>query len=543
VLPPPVTGRRRPPARWSALVVALALVAAPAAAGAEPRSSSEVQRDLELEQRRAAQLGTDLGEVRTVIVGVEEELAAIGARLQDARGQLRAAEGQVALGEAALEDARAEQAAAERAHERAEQVPTNTEAALETEEQVLTDQIVESFKYGTAGATRGAMMLEVLRQADNPNSFAVGMKQLKVVVDDQETTVQRVFSLRDDRVEQTDEAARARSRSVQAATDAADALRHLEWIRDEAAALATQVAEDEERQQVVLAGLRTNEAETQLVLQRVAERQGQLEREYAERRAAEEEAARIAAEREAARIAAEEAARVAAEEAARAAADEAARIAAEREAEAQAARNASRQQKATPAAPAPTATQSSTSSSGSSSGSTTSSGSSGGSTTSSGSSGGSTTSSSSSGAAGGPAIGGGYCPVVGAVAGRDFSNDWGFPRSGGRTHQGNDIFASEGTPIVAIQAGTVVRTSPVDRGLGGITVTYRTADGSEWYNAHLLSIAPGIAPGVAVAAGQEIGTVGRTGNARTTPPHNHIGRRIGGSWVNPYPTIAPLCRP
>jgi murein DD-endopeptidase MepM/ murein hydrolase activator NlpD len=539
VLPPPVTARRRPSARWSALLVALALVTAPAAAGAEPRSSSEVQRELELEQRRAAQLGTDLGEVRTVIVGVEEELAAIGARLQHARGQLRAAEGQVALGEAALEDARAERASAERAHERAEGVLASTEAALETEEQVLTDQIVESFKYGTAGATRGAMMIEVLRQADDPNSFAVGMKQLKVVVDDQETTVQRVFSLRDDRVEQTDEAARARSRSVQAAADAADALRHLEWIRDEAAALATQVAEDEERQQVVLAGLHTNEAETQLVLQRVAERQGQLEREYAERRAAEEEAARIAAEREAARLAAEEAARVAAEEAARvaaeeaaraaadeaarAAADEAARIAAEREAEAQAARNASRQQKSSPAAPAPTATQSSTSSSGSS--------------------GGSTTSSSSSGAAGGPAIGGGHCPVVGAVAGRDFSNDWGFPRSGGRTHQGNDIFAAEGTPIVAIQAGTVVRTSPVDRGLGGITVTYRTADGSEWYNAHLLSIAPGIAPGVAVAAGQEIGTVGRTGNARTTPPHNHIGRRIGGSWVNPYPTIAPLCRP
>jgi murein DD-endopeptidase MepM/ murein hydrolase activator NlpD len=540
VLPPHVTGlRRRPSARWSALLVAVALVTAPATAGADPRSSAEVERELADERRRATELGTELGAVRTEIAGAEEELAQIGARLQHARGQLRAAEGQLALGEAALEEARAEQDAAERGHERAERALATTEAALATEEQVLTDQIVESFKYGTAGATRGAMMIEVLRQAENPNSFAVGMKQLKVVVDDQETTVQRVFSLRDDRVERSDEAARARARSVQAAEGAADALRHLEWIRDEAEALATQVAEDEERQRIVLAGLRTDETETSLVLQRVAERQGELEREFAERRAAEEEAARIAAAQEAARIAAEEAARAAAEEAARVAAEEEARLAADREtqaqAQAEAARNASRQQKTTSAAPAPTPSPSATQSASSSSEA--------GSTTSGGSSSGSSTSSSSAGAAGGPAVGSGYCPVAGAVAGRDFSNDWGFPRSGGRTHQGNDIFAAEGTPIVAIQAGTVVRTSPVDRGLGGLTVTYRTADGSEWYNAHLHSIAPGIAPGVPVAAGQQIGTVGRSGNARTTPPHNHIGRRIGGSWVNPYPTIAPLCRP
>jgi murein DD-endopeptidase MepM/ murein hydrolase activator NlpD len=77
--------------------------------------------------------------------------------------------------------------------------------------------------------------------------------------------------------------------------------------------------------------------------------------------------------------------------------------------------------------------------------------------------------------------------------------------------------------------------------LGGITVTYRTADGSEWYNAHLDSVASGIAPGVSVAAGQTIGTVGTTGNARGTPPHLHLGRKSGGSWVNPWPTISPVC--
>lgn len=145
------------------------------------------------------------------------------------------------------------------------------------------------------------------------------------------------------------------------------------------------------------------------------------------------------------------------------------------------------------------------------------------------------------GAAGGPAIDG-VCPVVGAVAGRDFSNDWGYPRSGGRTHQGNDIFAQRGTPIVAIADATVVRVNRTDSGLGGLTVTYRTDDGSEWYNAHLDQVAGDVAPGTRVAQGQQVGTVGNTGNARTTPPHNHIGRRIDGQWVNPWPTISPMCR-
>jgi murein DD-endopeptidase MepM/ murein hydrolase activator NlpD len=146
------------------------------------------------------------------------------------------------------------------------------------------------------------------------------------------------------------------------------------------------------------------------------------------------------------------------------------------------------------------------------------------------------------GSAGGPFVPGGVCPVVGAVAGRDFSNDWGYPRSGGRTHQGNDMFADRGTPIVAIADGVVIRVNRRDTGLGGLAVTYRIADGTEWYNAHLETVADGIEVGVEVERGQQIGTVGTSGNARGTPPHNHIGRKYAGSWVNPWPTISPLCR-
>lgn len=138
----------------------------------------------------------------------------------------------------------------------------------------------------------------------------------------------------------------------------------------------------------------------------------------------------------------------------------------------------------------------------------------------------------------------GHCPVLGAVVGRDFINDWGFPRSGGRSHRGNDIFAPEGTPLIAIADGVVTRWDPphAQTNLGGITLTYETADGSRWYNAHLQTIAAGIQPGVRISAGQTIGTVGRTGNARTTPPHNHIQRLYGDQWVNPFPAMAALCR-
>ena len=95
---------------------------------------------------------------------------------------------------------------------------------------------------------------------------------------------------------------------------------------------------------------------------------------------------------------------------------------------------------------------------------------------------------------------------------------------------------------MAIADATVVRLNRSDSGLGGLTITYRTADGSEWYNAHLDEVEPGLEPGTSVSQGQQVGTVGNTGNARTTPPHNHIGRRVDGSWVNPWPTISPMCR-
>lgn len=134
------------------------------------------------------------------------------------------------------------------------------------------------------------------------------------------------------------------------------------------------------------------------------------------------------------------------------------------------------------------------------------------------------------------------CPVVGAVAGRDFINDWGYPRPDGRRHEGTDIFEERGTPVVAVADATIKEVNRADSGLGGLWVTYHVADGSYWYMAHLDSVAPGIGPGTSVAQGQQVGAVGNSGNARSTPPHTHVGHYYGdGNPVNPYPDLEAAC--
>lgn len=129
------------------------------------------------------------------------------------------------------------------------------------------------------------------------------------------------------------------------------------------------------------------------------------------------------------------------------------------------------------------------------------------------------------------AINGFVFPVDGP---HSFTDTWGDPRSGGRTHQGQDIFAARGTPCVACYDGTISRTY-WNQGLGGTAIWLDADNGVSYYYAHLDGIAPGISAGVRVTAGQVIGYVGDSGNAQGGPCHLHFQAHPGGgSPVNPY---------
>jgi peptidoglycan hydrolase CwlO-like protein len=115
-----------------------------------------------------------------------------------------------------------------------------------------------------------------------------------------------------------------------------------------------------------------------------------------------------------------------------------------------------------------------------------------------------------------------------------FTNDFGAPRVG-HTHQGNDIFAPYGTPIRAPFDGTA---SDASNSVGGLSV-YVHGPAGYVYNAHLSSFGQM----GSVDAGDIIGYVGNTGNARYTPPHDHFEWHPGGgSAVTPYYYLLDACR-
>lgn len=137
-------------------------------------------------------------------------------------------------------------------------------------------------------------------------------------------------------------------------------------------------------------------------------------------------------------------------------------------------------------------------------------------------------------------------PVAGVGAATLRSN-WGEARGGGaRPHQGLDIVAPAGTPVIAAADGTVEKLY-VSKGGGGITLYQRVANG-RWmlYYAHLRDYAPGLAEGQQLRAGATIAYVGDTGNAGSGNYHLHfaVARMAPGEgwWqgtpVDPYPLLA-----
>ena len=113
----------------------------------------------------------------------------------------------------------------------------------------------------------------------------------------------------------------------------------------------------------------------------------------------------------------------------------------------------------------------------------------------------------------------------------DIGSGFGDPRDGGtRDHHGIDVFARRGTPALAAADAYVARVD--SSGLGGLVVWLRDQRGHALYYAHLDRQL--VRVGEIVSAGDTVGLVGRTGNARTTPAHLHFGLyRRGEGPVDP----------
>jgi murein DD-endopeptidase MepM/ murein hydrolase activator NlpD len=115
------------------------------------------------------------------------------------------------------------------------------------------------------------------------------------------------------------------------------------------------------------------------------------------------------------------------------------------------------------------------------------------------------------------------------------TDTWSAPRQGGRRHEGIDIFAPLDTPVVSTTRGLVTRVGT--NTLGGNVVFVLGPGLESHYYAHLNRFGE-IHPGDQVAAGDVLGYVGRTGNARTTPFHLHYGIYRFGTAQNPYLRLA-----
>jgi murein DD-endopeptidase MepM/ murein hydrolase activator NlpD len=113
---------------------------------------------------------------------------------------------------------------------------------------------------------------------------------------------------------------------------------------------------------------------------------------------------------------------------------------------------------------------------------------------------------------------------------------------GGRTHDAVDIMAARGTPVIAVDSGTILKLRTNDA--GGITI-YQLDRGERfvYYYAHLDRYREGLAEGMPVGQGELLGYVGTTGNAPKDMPHLHFqvmlyrgrGQYWGGEPINPHP--------
>ena len=126
-------------------------------------------------------------------------------------------------------------------------------------------------------------------------------------------------------------------------------------------------------------------------------------------------------------------------------------------------------------------------------------------------------------------------PVFG-VSPEELQNTFGAPRDGGRRrHRGIDIFAPKGTPAIAASSGQISFIGTQSK--AGKCVWLVNDSGVSFFYAHLDRWAAGLYEGKQVRAGDVVGYVGRTGNARKSGHHLHFAIHRDSQAVNPYPYL------
>jgi murein DD-endopeptidase MepM/ murein hydrolase activator NlpD len=124
-------------------------------------------------------------------------------------------------------------------------------------------------------------------------------------------------------------------------------------------------------------------------------------------------------------------------------------------------------------------------------------------------------------------------PVLGRTV---IGGPFGAARADTGVHEGNDLFANFGTPVVAVADGTVENVGSLV--ISGNRLWVYADTGDQFFYAHLSAFSPAAIDHAHVTAGTVLGYVGNTGDAEPTPPHLHFEiHPNGGAAVDPHPFL------
>lgn len=127
-------------------------------------------------------------------------------------------------------------------------------------------------------------------------------------------------------------------------------------------------------------------------------------------------------------------------------------------------------------------------------------------------------------------------PIAGPHGTRGPVGEFGAGRTGGRIHEGFDATGRCGTPLVAVRSGRILKVASDPVLYGNYVVLKGEGERRTYFYAHMRKPAPA-RRGQKVRAGRRLGSIGRTGNAVSTPCHLHIEIRSRGHLLDPWPIL------